>query len=552
MADTIILKDKDGKEIKNLRILSVQSENEFNKIPTAEVKLIDGDTTKQEFEQLDSDHFQIGQKMSISIRVEGNMKTENEIFSGVVTGLALDISSSGSDGSTLQVNLRDEAFRMTSGRLSGIYSKKKDSQIIKELIQKYKLKAGHIEDTQVMHDQMVKNYVTDWDFMVSRAEANGQLIMVSNGAVSCIHPKIETHPVFSVEVGVSQEPVFDVQLQVNGEDQYTGVEAVAWDEYKKRMRQPVKGKYTLAQGDQDGKKIANAAGIDETRLIHPAAITPAELQSWSNAQVMKSLLSLVTGSITLRGRDGKVQVGQTIELKGVGNKNSGKNIITGVRHTCSETETWTAVIQVGMEADWFSSQHHIVDRQVSGLLPGVNGLQIGVVQSNEKNHDRVKVTIPAFDSKEVITARLASAYAGNGHGSFFRPEPGDEVVVGFLNDDPRQAIIVTALHNQVNQTPWALSEKNHKKGIFIRPGYQLLFDEEAERITLATPQKNEISIDDKQGKITLRDANDSEVEINKSGVMINTSGNFQVNAKGEVSINANKNVKIKGKKIDLI
>ncbi len=549
MADTIILKGKDGKEIKNLRIISVQSEKEFNKIPIAEVKLIDGNSAKQEYRQLDSDHFQIGQQISISIREEGKLATENEIFSGVVTGVSLDISSS---GHTLQVNLSDQAFRMTSGRLSGIYSNKKDSQIISELIEKYQLKKGSVAETRVEHEQMVKNYVTDWDFLVSRAEANGQLVTVSNGEVSCLHPRIEADPSLSVDVGISHSPVFDVQLQVNGEDQYAEVEGIAWDEYKKQMRQPVVGEYDLVQGARDGRKIADAAGIDKTRLIHPAAITPAELQSWSDAQVMKSLLSLLTGSITMRGQDANVQVGQTIEIKGVGNKNSGKNIITGVRHTCSDSETWTVVIEVGMDASWFSSQHNIVDKQVAGLLPGVNGLQIGVVHSCEKNHDRVKVRIPAFDGQEVISARLASLSAGKGHGTFFRPEQGDEVIVGFLNDDPRQAIVVGTLHNQVNETPWALSEKNRKKGFFIQPGYQLLFDDETQRITLSTPQKNEIFIDDKEGRITLKDANNSRVEINQTGVMINTSGDFQVNAKGEVSINADKNVKIKGKKIDFV
>ena len=46
---------------------------------------------------------------------------------------------------------------------------------------------------------------------------------------------------------------------------------------------------------------------------------------------------------------------------------------------------------------------------------------------------RVEVKIPAVTPRDgTLWARLCSPDAGKGRGFFFRPEVGDEVVVGFL------------------------------------------------------------------------------------------------------------------------
>ena len=57
----------------------------------------------------------------------------------------------------------------------------------------------------------------------------------------------------------------------------------------------------------------------------------------------------------------------------------------------------------------------------------------------------------------------ASLDAGDDRGFFFRPEIGDEVVVGFLDDDPRRAVILGMLHSSAKAAPLAGSDDNHEK-----------------------------------------------------------------------------------------
>ena len=48
---------------------------------------------------------------------------------------------------------------------------------------------------------------------------------------------------------------------------------------------------------------------------------------------------------------------------------------------------------------------------------------------------------------------LATLDAGKERGTFFRPEIGDEVVVGFLNDDPRHPVILGMCHSSAKPAP---------------------------------------------------------------------------------------------------
>ncbi|MEM0938993.1 MAG: type VI secretion system tip protein VgrG [Bacteroidota bacterium] len=542
--------ERETLKLTSYRLLSIDTTKEFNKVPLAELKLYDGDIAKQEFKTLDDDFFIPGKKIEFFLKYEGDLNSEERIFSGIVVNHSLEWTSY---GSTLTVELSDQAIKMTGVRKNAVFEGQKDSKIISSLVSQNKLKTGQIAKTDLAHTQMVQHYTCDWDFMLSRAEANGQWVIADDGKISTIEPKVKS-PSLVLEYGVD---FFNFDLQLNSRDQYNEVSSVAWD-MKGQKLATTKGKdYKLEQTGYDISGIAKTLGAQKASVVHAVDMGPAERQSWSDAQIMKSRLSLLQGTIKIRG-NGKVQVGQTVELRKL-SRFTGKHIISGVRQVYTLEEDWYTYLQIGMDANWFTARPNLMDTQAAGLLPGINGLQVGVVAAHEKDPDnqfRVRVTIPAFGTSQpgqgTVWARLASVDAGAGRGVFFRPEKGDEVVVGFLNDDPRQALILGAMHSQANKTPALVNKTNSQKGIFTKSNYQLLFDEENKMITLSTPGKNQICIDEKNGMISLSDANENKVELSKKGVVINSAKDFQINAKGNFDIKADGKVKISGKKIDLI
>ena len=153
--------------------------------------------------------------------------------------------------------------------------------------------------------------------------------------------------------------------------------------------------------------------------------------------------------------------------------------------------------------------------------PRSQGLQVGVVDKFEQDPDkeyRVRVLLPTADDKPfAVWARLASPDAGNGRGYFFRPEPGDEVVVGFFNNDPRQPIILGALFGSKNAPPKdvsQLTDKNVHKAIVTKKGTTIGFvDKDKPSVYIQTPGKNKITIDDQDESVKIEDQHGNSITL---------------------------------------
>lgn len=530
-------------------LLSIDVTKEFNKVPLAELRLIDGDVAKQTFEVLDGDFFEPGKEIEIALRYEGETADEETIFVGMVVNQGLELNST---GMTVLVEMSDAAIKMTNLRKNAVYVNKKDSDIIRKLATDHKVEIGKIAETGLRHAEMVQYYSTDWDFMLSRAEANGQLIMANDGALSTVEPQIGKA---SMVLELGKDNIYDFDFQVSSLNQYQQVSTIGWDLSRKTLTNPNKGKdFAVEQGNISIPSVAKAMGTQQATFLSPVSLHPNELKAWADAQVVKSRLALLRGWIKIPGT-AKAKVGQTLDIKGFSKRFTGRNIITGIRHQVTPSD-WVTLIQIGMAPDWFMNQAKVVDSQAAGLLPGVNGLQLGVVVAHEQdpsNEFRLRVQIPAFDpQKGTVWARLASGDAGPERGILFRPEVGDEVVIGFLNDDPRQAIVLGSLYGSANKPPLPITAQNGEKGIITKKKYRLLFDEEKETLTLATSDKNRISIDEQKGVITISDGHGNQIEMSEKGISFDCAKDISLKTKGNFEVEAKGNVKIGGKKVDLI
>ncbi len=159
--------------------------------------------------------------------------------------------------------------------------------------------------------------------------------------------------------------------------------------------------------------------------------------------------------------------------------------------------------------------------------------------------NRVKIFIPIIDpSSEGTWARLASPDAGEERGIFFMPEIGDEVIVGFVNEDPRDAIILGKLYSSAKQGPFTQNDDNHQKGIVTRSELKLVFDDEKKSITIETPNGNKIIISDEKGSILLEDENGNKASLRADGITLESAKDILMKASGDVKIEGT-NVEVK-------
>ncbi|MBE7170244.1 MAG: type VI secretion system tip protein VgrG [Williamsia sp.] len=532
-----------------LELLYIDLRVEYNRIPSGEIGYVDGDVANQHFPVSESDLFEPGREIEIALRYEGDASSEKTVFKGVVLKHSLQLKG---DGFVFIAELSDAAVNMTGSRKSSLFENVKDSEVISKLISGSGAKTGTVEATAVQHKKLIQYYSSDWDFMLSRAETNGLLVSVKNGTISAAKPSVSGSAAHSFELGIDE--IYDFDFEADARNQYAAVKSQVWDQKKQQLIAPKEAKaFKIVQGNFDADKLSKVVNKKGDLLVSAIATDDGEAQAWADARMTKTRLSMLKGRFRVNG-SAAYNVGDVIEIKGVGKRFSGKTILTGVHHQV-DTGGWFCDLQFGLSPDPFSSQANITDAKAAGLLPGVNGLQIGIVDKYEADPDkesRVKVKVPAIDEKNgLVWARLASIYAGKESGVFFWPEPGDEVILGFLNDDPRHPVILGSVNSSANPSPLKPADKNPQKGIVTKQGIRILLDDENKLLSVSTSDKNIITINDKDKFIEIKDANNNTVKLSADGILLDSGKDIVIKAAGDIKMEASKNVKIKGTKTDI-
>ena len=149
-------------------------------------------------------------------------------------------------------------------------------------------------------------------------------------------------------------------------------------------------------------------------------------------------------------------------------------------------------IQFGLDPEPFAFLHREMnDAEGAGLIGGIKGLQIGKVvqlQDDPDGQHRILVKIPVINNDGRGTwMRMASLDAGSDRGAFFRPEIDDEVIVGFIEDNPLHAVILGCLHSSKNASPITPDKDNYKKGFYSREKLKWEIDEEKKEMELQIP-----------------------------------------------------------------
>lgn len=512
------------------QVLSIVVTKEVNRISTAIIAFRDGSPAQEDFPISNSDEFVPGKAIDIQAGYHGE---EEIIFKGIV--VKNNLRARKNKPSVFEVVCSDMAVKMTVGRKNKYFYDSTDSDIINEIASAVGIQTD-VEDTAVSHQSMVQYYATDWDFIVSRAEANGKLVFTDDNTLVVKKADLSATPELSLLYGGN---IIAFESEMDSRDQFAGVKASSWD---KANQKTVEIESETFAGDLPGnidpETLAEVIGLDSFKLDHGGSITDAELQAWADAQNQKSKISKIKGRIHIQGFSG-VKPGQMVEIGGMGDRYNGNAFVSAVRHEINASN-WITNVGVGISRKWFAEEvDDINDVKASSMLPAINGLQIGIVTALEGDPDgefRVQVRMPLIDQSEGVWARVALLDAGDNRGSFFRPEIGDEVILGFLNDDPRNPIILGMLHSSAKPSPVEPTDDNHEKGFVTRSEMKLMFDDDKKSITIETPNGNTILISDDEGKIEVTDENNNKMTLDSEGVLMESASNIVIKASGDVDI----------------
>ncbi len=510
-------------------VLSLAVTRELNRIPTATIQLRDGEASKSTFAVSDTEHFIPGKKIEIQL---GYRSQNDSVFKGIVIKHSVKIRKA---GSLLIVECRDEAVKMTGSKKSRYFTDKKDSDIMEEIIGSHQLKK-EVKATRPDLKEVVQYDSTDWDFLLCRAEANGQVIIVEDGKLRVVEPATGAEPVIAVRYGST---LLELDAEIDARWQSKGIKAICWNPSDQELiRADAKEPATTNNGNLSPAFLADVTGGDTLEMRHGGKLSQPELQAWADGRLVKERLAKVRGRAKFQGFAG-VSPGKIIEVTGIGERFEGKMYVSGVRHMVA-SGNWETDVQFGLSTEVIAETYNLRPLPAAGLLPAVSGLQVGVVtvlENDPNGDDRIKVRLPLVsDSDEGTWARIATLDAGKQRGTFFRPEINDEVVVGFLNDDPRHPVVLGMCHSGAKPAPEPGKNDNHRKGYVSREKMQFIFDDEKKIILLDTPGGNRMTLSEEKKGIVIEDQNGNKIILDDNGIKIESSKNLTLKATKDIKL----------------
>ena len=517
--DVINLKIKIGDDDlpRTIVILAVEVVQQVNRIPYARLRIGDGNPAAEDFSQSSGDYFVPGNELTILAGYQGDAEP---MFTGIILSQRVMVRSG---GSWLEVICRDPAFKMTLSRHNRYFEEVTDSDVAEDLLAEYDDLAAEITATNVTHPQLLQYQASDWDFMLDRLEANGQVVIVTDGTVNSVMPALNPETDATILYGAT---LLELDAQFDARSQSGTIRALAWDPAAQELQEAE----AIDPDWQNNSnlsvaELSNAAKREEDILWHGGSLATDALQSWADGTLLRTRLASSQGRARFQGLP-NIKPGRLLNLAGVSERFNGVVYVTGVRHEFTDGD-WTTDAEFGLPRRTHTEQFEVNHLPAAGLAPAVSGLQVGVVTQladdpNGEHRIRVKIPIAGFD-EQGVWARVATLDAGAERGMFFRPEVDDEVVLGFFHSDPAQPVVLGMLHSSAKAPPLEATEDNHQKTYVSRSGITLLFDDDESVLSLATPGGNSITLTDADSGMILEDQNGNKLIMNSDGIELSSA-----------------------------
>ncbi|MFI5171327.1 MAG: type VI secretion system tip protein VgrG [Chitinophagales bacterium] len=513
-------------------VRSMQINREINKIPFTRIRIADGDPSTESFPISDETYFIPGKEIEIQL---GYRSDNTTVFKGIITGHSNKITSGNSE---IIIECKDKAVKLTVGKKSKHFENITDSDIAEQIIDTYSLEKD-IESTSTQHKEIIQFNTTDWDFMIGRMDVAGKICSVVDGKILIKQPELSASSVLDVLYGAT---ILEYDAEIDSRIQFNEIKAVAWDYASQSLIEQTADEPSGFQdiGNLSNADLADVIGLESYTLIHSGKLIEEAAKAWADSKMMKVRLAKVRGHVKFQGFP-NITPGNIISLNGVGDRFNGPVFVNAVKQDFTGGD-WTTEIKFGLDQAWYTEQYnpHNLSAQ-SGLIPSVQGLQIGIVTDLEDpdGEHRVKVKLPVVNNdEEGIWMRIATLDAGNTRGTFFRPEIDDEVIVGFIFNDANHPVILGMLNSSALPPAITASNDNHEKGYISRDGIKMIFNDDEKSYKLETPGGKKITISDNDSKVQIEDENGNMIKFESSGVTVESATSLKIKAATDITIEA--------------
>jgi Rhs element Vgr protein len=550
------------------QIVSIMVETGINKIPSATIVINDGEVSEKAFNVSDSGKYSPGATIEIALGYRKNDKAENEsVFKGIIIRNSHKINNHCSE---LTIDCKHPAEVMTLTKANDIANENTtDSEMIDSVLAKHKeqISEYEVKKSTIKHAQVVQVNTTDWDFVMSRLDIAGMICTFPKSKLTITDIPKQTENSDTAQQGRNEEKPFvltygrnilelDAEMDPRVESSIVKVETWNFkkqeietaestdDDHEQNVDQQNNKNQNQIEAD---KKAADTLGHSWT-INSPALIGAEAAKSIAETKKKRQSLSKVKGTVKFIGT-ARLLPASYVKIEGAGKRFDKKAFVTNIQHEYTDG-CWITTATLGWDEKLFTEQTNPAHaNSPTGQVSTIQGLHVGKI-SNIEDKDgeyRVKVKLPMVDkASEGVYARVATLDAGKDRGTFFRPEVDDEVVIGFMSDDPANPVVLGCLHSSNLKSPLEPDKNNHKKGYISRAAIKLLFDDDRKSLTIETPGKRVLELDDKGETFSMKDDFGNRIIMKKEGITIESAGDIIMKAKKDIKATAQVQLELKG------
>ncbi len=513
-----------------IQVIAMSVYLELNKIPYATIYLADGSAADSDFEISNSGEFALGKSIEIQL---GYNTDDQSVFRGIIIANSHVIEG---NKSSLQLTCKHEAVKMTISPKSKHFNDLSDNELVELILNENGLSDFDIPSFGSTHEQLLQANVTDWDFILGRIDSNGMACSIDGSQFKVLKPDPSLDSVHTLTYGAN---ILSFRSESDIRSQATSVKAFSWD-FANQSVVEVEGA-TLESASPGSIQESTLAEINgqQFEIRTSGNFTNEALQSIADAKKQKQSLSKIKGKVSFSGNS-EVKPGDWVTLAGIGEQFDGKAFVSAVHHETRQGN-WETEATLGWQEDFFTEKFNNSISSSSGQFSRIQGLHIGIVTDiiDPMGEGRVKVRLPLVNPDESgIFARVATLDAGENRGTFFRPEIEDEVIIGFINDDPSHPVILGMVHSSAKPSPLEPEEANDKKGYVSRSEIKITIHDGDKSIVIETPGERKFTMDDTAGIIQLEDASGNILTMDDSGILLDSPMEISLKAGSKISFAA--------------
>ncbi|KAB1148212.1 hypothetical protein F7R91_09935 [Streptomyces luteolifulvus] len=491
----------DGRDVDaqvRLDVLEIDVSAEVLRHGRAELLVRNWNTDSRQVRYSDADLFAPGTAVEIALGWRGML---HPVFSGVVTGVTARFGAA--SGPVLELACRTRSALLAVVPRARVYEDSTDGDVVADIAAAYGLTADAADG--VPQPLVAFSAASDWDWLAGRAAELGYVAYVEGDRLVFRPPAEPAEDDLVLEYGSTLRELKLTRelsgradpVSVTGFDSST-LEAVVSEAGSDRAEPGTQGRATPAED-------LGKAGwpLREAHLGTSAGISPEEADRRAVAVVSGEVLRHFHGNGSTVGLP-RLRADSWLTFTGIGSAFGGRHYVSAVRHRLGR-RGYTTEFQLGSPPALRPPAHRAT---VGGRCAQDDGLLLGIVEDldDDQGLGQVKVAFPWLaPALEPVWARLSTLSAGADHGTWFVPDVGQEVLVGFVDHDRRFPVVLGALWNGKAAPPEQMDpETNAVRSVVTPAGHRLGFDDsEGGRISLTTAAGHRIELDDGNGEIVL-------------------------------------------------